>query len=153
VGADLKNAVTHTGPLPVSPWTGKYIRLSLGLIFFRSSGGRPRIRGFLHDRRRKHNVLPCFQQVIEFRNGESPLFPPGVVPRRGAVWDHPETHFLPGGEESSPPVRQSEHGRVGAVPKSSLSPQFPQNALRFGNHIRQALLDIADLFKISKTDS
>lgn len=33
-----------------------------------------------------------------------------------------------------------------------LSSRLPQNAQRFGNHIRQALLDIADLFQVSKAD-
>lgn len=30
---------------------------------------------------------------------------------------------------------------------------LPQNAQRFGNHIRQALVDISNLFKDSKSDS
>uniref|UniRef100_A0A673UN15 Carnitine O-palmitoyltransferase 1, muscle isoform n=1 Tax=Suricata suricatta TaxID=37032 RepID=A0A673UN15_SURSU len=34
-----------------------------------------------------------------------------------------------------------------------LNSWLPQNAQRFGNHIRQALLDIADLFQVPKADS
>lgn len=42
---------------------------------------------------------------------------------------------------------------VGAYMTVHLSSWLPQNAQRFGNHIRQALLDLADLFQVPKTDS
>lgn len=41
----------------------------------------------------------------------------------------------------------------GAHLEAGLSSWLPQNAQRFGNHIRQALLDIADLFQVPKADS
>lgn len=41
---------------------------------------------------------------------------------------------------------------AGARLELGLSSWLPQNAQRFGNHIRQALLDIADLFQVSKAN-
>lgn len=42
---------------------------------------------------------------------------------------------------------------TGARLEVGLSFWLPQNAQRFGNHIRQALQDIADLFQVPKADS
>lgn len=64
-------------------------------------------------------------------------------------------------EEGVPPGALNGWGRVlacgdrgaGARLEVDRSSWCPQNAQRFGNHIRQALLDIADLFQVPKADS